>query len=79
MNPQPSAPDLILRVFCWGSLLIHRDSTDPQVWVHWPEGAAGGKYPMVAYNHGAGGGGIAILGYAELFEQIASYVRHLQY
>ena len=28
---------------------------------------------MVAYNHGAGGGGIAILGYAELFEQIASY------
>lgn len=28
---------------------------------------------QVSYNHGAGGGSIAILGYAELFEQIASY------
>ena len=67
-----------LRFFLFFSILVSlflRDSTDPQVWVHWPEGAAGTKYPMVAYNHGAGGGGIAILGYAELFEQIASYVR----
>lgn len=50
------------------------DKTDPQVWVHWPEQREEGEtFPMVAYNHGAGGGGIAILGYAELFEQIASY------
>jgi hypothetical protein len=50
------------------------DSSDPQVWVHAPVAKhANQTFPVVAYNHGAGGGGIAILGYSALFEQIASY------
>lgn len=50
------------------------DPTDARVWAVWPvSNTSGEAFPMVSYNHGAGAGGMAILGYTALFEQIASY------
>ena len=50
------------------------DSSDPRVWVWYPANASSGaKFPLVPYLHGMAGGGLALLGYAELFSQMASY------
>ena len=51
------------------------DATDPSVWVVYPvcNVSACPKYPLVSYAHGFFGGDIDLIGYANHFEQIASY------
>ena len=50
------------------------DSSDPRVWVWHPTNASSGaKFPLVPYLHGMAGGSLALLGYSELFSQLASY------
>jgi len=51
------------------------DSTDPSVWVVYPECniTKCPKFPLISYNHGAAGGDIDLIGYANHFQQIASY------
>lgn len=41
--------------------------------VYYPKGAAGEKFPMIAYAHGLAGGSVDLLGYAEHFNQLASW------
>ena len=56
------------------------DATDPSVWLVFPvcnatSAPPGGcpRFPLVSYAHGMAGGDIDLLGYAELFYQLASY------
>ena len=51
------------------------DSTDPSVWmVHAICNVSDcPKFPLISYNHGAAGGDIDLIGYANHFQQIASY------
>jgi dienelactone hydrolase len=52
------------------------DSTDPSLWLVYPVcniSTGCPKFPLIAYNHGAAGGDIDLIGYANHFQQIASY------
>eukprot|EP01065_Artemidia_motanka_P049725 TRINITY_DN831_c0_g1_i3.p2 TRINITY_DN831_c0_g1~~TRINITY_DN831_c0_g1_i3.p2 ORF type:complete len:305 (+),score=137.15 TRINITY_DN831_c0_g1_i3:63-917(+) len=49
------------------------DPTNKKVTVFYPTGDPEGKYPLLSYAHGAAGGGLFLLGYNKLFEQIASF------
>jgi hypothetical protein len=53
------------------------DQSDPHVVMTYPTGNQHGnqdrKFPLIAYAHGMAGGGFDILGYADLFNQIASF------
>ena len=56
------------------------DATDPTIWLVFPvcnatSAPPGGcpRFPLVSYAHGMAGGDIDLLGYAELFYQLASY------
>ena len=51
------------------------DATDPTVWVVYPicNLTRCPKFPLITYNHGDLGGDIDLIGYANHFQQIASY------
>ena len=50
------------------------DSSDPRVWAWFPTNATpGSKFPLIPYLHGVLGGDLDLLGYTELFSQMASY------
>jgi hypothetical protein len=48
------------------------DGTDPDAFVVYPTNGTG-PFPLISYVHGLAGGDIDLVGYAELFAQIASY------
>jgi dienelactone hydrolase len=48
------------------------DSTDPEAFVVYPSNGTG-PFPLISYVHGLAGGDIDLLGYTDLFAQIASY------
>ena len=49
------------------------DATDPRAWVVYPDTTATATFPLVVYLHGLLGGDMdLVVGYAELFTQIAS-------
>jgi hypothetical protein len=49
------------------------DVTRREAWVVWPETSTPTTFPLLTYLHGDLGGGIDLLGYTELFVQLASY------
>lgn len=50
------------------------DGTDPEVMLTYPIPTKDGEvFPLIAYAHGAAGGGLFINGYDDFFHQIASY------
>jgi dienelactone hydrolase len=51
------------------------DATDPSVWIVYAvcNTTDCPKFPLISYAHGAAGGDIDLLGYANHFEQLASY------
>jgi hypothetical protein len=49
------------------------DSTRREAWVVWPESNSTSTFPLLTYLHGDLGGGVDLLGYSELFIQLASY------
>lgn len=48
------------------------DGTDPSAFVIYPSNGTG-PFPLISYVHGLAGGDIDLVGYAELFGQVASY------
>lgn len=50
------------------------DGTDPEVMITYPNPTSDGEtFPLIAYAHGAAGGGFFINGYDDFFHQLASY------
>jgi len=50
------------------------DVTDQHMWVHWPANATAGQmFPLISYAHGFLGGGLDMLGYSYLWNQMASF------
>jgi dienelactone hydrolase len=50
------------------------DGTDPEVMITYPTPTTEGEtFPLIAYAHGAAGGGFFINGYDDFFHQLSSY------